>query len=181
MERTGPRRPGRSGGPPRLASHRSGAPAMAVLVLTNGNSPGQVVEIKKPETMIGRLPKCEIVLEPHGVSREHAKIRRDGDKFYIIDLDSRNKTKLNEQVIAPNKDHPLQQGDRINICDVEMVFYTEVPDQSRPTLDGGIDITEGLDDSTIHTLDASRSDLMASVVKPEVKLKAILEISRNLS
>ena len=33
----------------------------------------------------------------------------------------------------------------------------------------------------LHTLDASRSSAMASMVKPEVKLKAILEISRDLS
>ena len=33
----------------------------------------------------------------------------------------------------------------------------------------------------LHTLDASRSSAMASMVKPEVKLKAILEITRNLS
>ena len=33
----------------------------------------------------------------------------------------------------------------------------------------------------LHTLDASRSSAMASMVKPEVKLKAILEIARDLS
>jgi sigma-B regulation protein RsbU (phosphoserine phosphatase) len=32
----------------------------------------------------------------------------------------------------------------------------------------------------LHVLDASRSSAMASMIKPEVKLKAILEISRNL-
>ena len=33
----------------------------------------------------------------------------------------------------------------------------------------------------LHVLDASRSSAMASMIKPEVKLKAILEITRNLS
>ena len=44
-------------------------------------------------------------------------------------------------------------------------------------------VTEGdaVDDPNMHTLDASRSSAMASVVRPEVKLKAILEIARNLS
>ena len=37
------------------------------------------------------------------------------------------------------------------------------------------------DSPHLHTLDASRSSAMASLVKPEVKLKAILEIARNLS
>ncbi len=151
---------------------------MAVLVLTNGNPPGQVIEISEPETLIGRLPKCTIVLDPHGVSREHARIARKGENFYIKDLESRNKTKVNEKVISPNKDHLLQQGDRINICDVEMVFYQSFP-QTNLVGNGDLVVTEG-EDTTIHTLDASRSDLLTSI-KPELKLKAILEISRNLS
>ena len=40
---------------------------------------------------------------------------------------------------------------------------------------------ESSDVPHLHTLDASRSSAMASMVKPEVKLKAILEITRNLS
>ena len=41
--------------------------------------------------------------------------------------------------------------------------------------------SEGFDDPHMQTLDASRSSALASVVYPEVKLKAILEITRNLS
>ncbi|HEU5117565.1 MAG TPA: FHA domain-containing protein, partial [Isosphaeraceae bacterium] len=75
---------------------------MAVLVLTNGNPAGQIIEITESETLIGRLPKCAIVLDPHGVSREHAKIlRKDAENFALIDLDSRNKTKLNEKILTP--------------------------------------------------------------------------------
>ncbi len=155
---------------------------MAVLVLTNGNPPGQVIEITEPEMLIGRMPKCDIVLDPHGVSREHAKIRREGNQYFLVDLDSRNKTKLNERVILPKQDYPLNPGDRINICDVELIFYNRFPQPS--PIEGGngsVEVTEGIDDSRIQTMDASRSDLLTIVVKPEVKLKALLEISRNLS
>ncbi len=155
---------------------------MAVLVLTNGNPAGQVIEITEPETLIGRLPKCAIVLDPHGVSREHAKIlRKDAEDFAIIDLDSRNKTKLNERALTPWQEAPLTQGDRINICDVEMVFYQSFPQTNQIIGNGDLTVTEGAEDSTIHTLDAARTDILASAVRPEVKLKAILEISRNLS
>ena len=40
---------------------------------------------------------------------------------------------------------------------------------------------ESQDSPQLHTLDASRSSALASLVKPEIKLKAILEIARNLS
>lgn len=151
---------------------------MAVIVLTNGNPPGQVIEITELETLIGRLPRCTIVLDPHGVSREHARIVRKGEQFYLQDLASRNKTKLNEKAIPPNRDHLLQQGDRINICDVEMVFYQDFP-RAALVSNGDLVVTE-TEDMTIHTLDASSSELLTAV-KPELKLKAILEISRNLS
>jgi serine phosphatase RsbU (regulator of sigma subunit)/pSer/pThr/pTyr-binding forkhead associated (FHA) protein len=151
---------------------------MAVLVVHNGNSPGQVFPLVKPEMMIGRLQSCDIILEPPGISRTHALIRRKGDTYYVVDQDSRNKTKVNEEVLVPKTDYPLKPGDRINICDVELVFHLQDPTQK----DGsGVEILDGPEDSTIHMLDASRSDLQASVVRPEVKLKAILEISRNLS
>ncbi len=151
---------------------------MAVLVLTNGNPPGQVIEITEPRTLIGRLPKCSIVLDPNGVSREHAEIRRSGEKYFLVDLESRNKTKLNDKAITPNVEHPLQQGDRINICDVELIFYNSLPYTIVPN--GDLVVTEA-EETTILTLDASRSDILTTAVKPEVKLKAILEISRNLS
>ena len=40
---------------------------------------------------------------------------------------------------------------------------------------------ENQDAAQLHVLDASRSSAMASMIKPEVKLKAILDIGRNLS
>ena len=40
---------------------------------------------------------------------------------------------------------------------------------------------ENQESAQLHVLDASRSSAMASMIKPEVKLKAILEITRNLS
>ncbi|GIW88392.1 MAG: hypothetical protein KatS3mg108_2716 [Isosphaeraceae bacterium] len=151
---------------------------MAVLVIHNGNAPSQVVPLDKPEMMIGRLQTCDIILEPAGISRTHALIRRKGDTYYVIDQDSRNKTKVNEEVLVPRTDYPLKPGDRINICDVELVFHLEDPTKKESS---SIEILDGPEDSTIHMLNASRSDLQASVVRPEVKLKAILEISRNLS
>ncbi|MDB5352942.1 MAG: serine phosphatase RsbU, regulator of sigma subunit [Planctomycetota bacterium] len=155
---------------------------MAGLLVMNGTPSGQFVEIDLDEALIGRLPRCHIVLDPHGVSREHAKIRRDGNRFYVVDLNSRNRTKLNEKEIAPMMDHPLKEGDRINICDVEMVFCNKYPiEEPKKTDEDLVVLTDEGTDSPLHTLDASRSDQLVCAVKPEEKLRAILEISRTLS
>jgi serine phosphatase RsbU (regulator of sigma subunit)/pSer/pThr/pTyr-binding forkhead associated (FHA) protein len=152
---------------------------MAVLMKINGNAPPQLIELKDHETVIGRLPECSIVLDRQGVSRRHAQIRRDGENRYVVtDLESRNFTFLNHRQLPALLDHPLEPGDRITICDVELVFYLTPPVAADPGQ--GIDVYESSDESTLHTVDASRSDVTSSV-RPEVKLKAILDINRNLS
>ncbi len=156
---------------------------MAFLKRANGDSAGQVIELKQERTVIGRSPDhCHIVLDPNGVSRKHAEIYRKGDGFFVKDLHSRNMTRVNNAKLAPGADHELTPGDRINICDVEFLFYSEPPGDSSQ---GGevVIISDGdyCEFPPLHTLDASRSSAVASMVKPEIKLKAILEITRNLS
>ena len=158
---------------------------MAFLKRANGESAGQIIELKQDRTIIGRSPEhCQIVLEPNGVSRRHAEIYRKGDDYYLADLFSRNMTKVNQSKIIPGTDRRLEPGDRINICDVEFLFYHKLPPDGASEENSEIVIVadgELSDISQIHTLDASRSSALASMVKPEVKLKAILEIARNLS
>jgi sigma-B regulation protein RsbU (phosphoserine phosphatase) len=158
---------------------------MAFLKRANGETTGQIIELKPDRIIIGRSPEhCHIVLDPNGVSRRHAEIYRKEEEYYLADLNSRNLTKVNNSKVIPGIDHRLVLGDRINICDVEFLFYPQMPADSPSKEPANIMIvTEGEphDSPHLHTLDASRSSAMASVVKPEVKLKAILEIARNLS
>jgi serine phosphatase RsbU (regulator of sigma subunit) len=157
---------------------------MAILKRANGEAAGQIIELKQDRTVIGRSPEhCHIILDPNGVSRRHAEIYRKGDEFYVADLNSRNQTKVNNTKLSPGNDHLLAPGDRINICDVEFLFYQKLPPEGAKD-NGEIVIVSDADSADVphlHTLDASRSSAMASMVKPEVKLKAILEIARNLS
>ncbi len=158
---------------------------MAFLKRANGETLGQIIELKPERVVIGRSPEhCHIVLDPNGVSRRHAEIYRKADDFYLADLNSRNQTKVNNMKVIPGIDHKLLPGDRINICDVEFLFYPRLP-SDKPGKDAGdvMIVSEGdnQDSPQLHTLDASRSSALASMVKPEVKLKAILEITHNLS
>jgi sigma-B regulation protein RsbU (phosphoserine phosphatase) len=162
---------------------------MAFLKKVSPEPAGQLIEIKGDPLVIGRLQECQVVLDSTGVSRKHAEIRRTGDRFTLVDLHSRNKTFLNTREVKPDEAPPvLAANDRIKICDVEFVFFPSVPkDPIKPPQSSHPDeifVTEsGTEDTSgaLHTLDASRSSSLASAVKPEVKLKAILEISRKLS
>jgi phosphoserine phosphatase RsbU/P len=152
-----------------------------ILKKVTGNPAGQHLELNRDTIVIGRAPECDIVLDPFGVSRRHAEIKREGSKFFLVDLGSRNKTKLNDTEVTPQQNHLLRQGDRINICDIEFVYLNEA-EQTKPET-GVFIVTETAQesDSTLHTVDASRSDILSAVVQPEAKVRAILEISRNLS
>ena len=158
---------------------------MAVLKHLTGDLAGTVVDLKTDVTVIGRLPECDIVLNANGVSRRHAEIRKVGPAFVLVDLDSRNKTLVNDTELKGGVEHPLKENDRINICNIELVYDADLAPKTidlAPAADVMV-ITEsaGRENPDFRTLEASRSSTMASAVRPEVKLKAILEITRSLS
>ncbi len=155
---------------------------MAVLKKVTGDSPGQIIELKADSTVIGRNADCGIVLDSNGVSRRHLELRRTGDSFAVVDLESRNFTKLNGKILEPNTPYPISPNDRIGVCEVEFVFYLTPPKESIK-LSGleEVPVDDRNDFGPLHTLDASRSSALASSIKPEVKLAAILDIARNLS
>src|SRR5262245_63859069 len=122
---------------------------MAILKRVTGDAAGQIIELKHDLTVIGRSPECQIVLDPNGVSRRHAEIRRDGEAFFLADLRSRNKTKVNNAEVTSGNDHRLRPGDRINICDVEFLFYL-VPPKDPDSRDDVMEVIEETN-STIRT------------------------------
>jgi phosphoserine phosphatase RsbU/P len=158
---------------------------VAVLKQATGDLAGTLVELKRDVTVIGRLPECDIIPAANGVSRRHAEIRKVGPAFYLVDLNSLNKTFVNDTALENGVEHPLAENDRIKICGVEFVYHAVEPPKPKdpgPTADEMV-VTEsdGSESPDFRTLEASRSITMASAVRPEVKLKAILEITRSLS
>ncbi len=70
---------------------------------------------------IGRGVENDIVVVSKRVSREHARIRREGRKLFLEDLDSTNGTFLNDQRVRSPE--VLRDGDRILIGDVTFQFH----------------------------------------------------------
>ena len=118
---------------------------MAFLKRANGETAGQIIELKPDRIIIGRSPEhCHVVLDPNGVSRRHAEIYRKAEDYFLADLNSRNLTKVNNTKVIPGIDHRLSPGDRINICDVEFLFYPQLPADGPSKEPGDIMIvTEG--------------------------------------
>jgi pSer/pThr/pTyr-binding forkhead associated (FHA) protein len=68
---------------------------------------------------IGRRNKNNLVIEDLAVSGHHAKIDSVGDGFVLIDLQSKNGSFVNEQLI---NSYWLKHGDVINIGEHSLVF-----------------------------------------------------------
>ena len=77
------------------------------------------IPIRKSCLTIGRTDENDIVIDNLGVSRQHAKVFRQGDDFVLEDMGSRNGTILNDEIVERCK---LQDKDRISIGKHDVVF-----------------------------------------------------------
>ncbi len=154
---------------------------MAVLQLLKGQTPGQVFALDRESSVLGRHPDCDIVLDVQAVSRQHAKILRTGADFYVEDMESRNGTFVNGEKIAERR--LLRDNDRLKICNLLFTFRLYPPglsDSSRALL---VDDDGPLPSSTMTSrVDVGNPRTPARMsVNPELKLRAMLEISQSLA
>ena len=66
-----------------------------------------------------------------GISRRHAKIRRAGNGYEIIDLSSTNGTKLNGERLVPDKPYPLANGAQIQLGRMRMYLFHRTGSKSK--------------------------------------------------
>lgn len=79
--------------------------------------------IDRPVTTIGkRKEEADIVLEDMSVSRLHARIVKENEKYYIEDLNSTNGTFKNGLRLQPYERRELEPEDEIRAGRVNMVF-----------------------------------------------------------
>ena len=160
---------------------------MAVIRVIQGPTQGKIYSLDRDTMTLGRHPNCDIVLEVGAVSREHARVIKVEDKFFLEDLKSRNGTFLNNEKLEGRR--KLNERDQIKICDLVFVFNHGTPEvtvDNAENFDAGSsaagamlidDDARQLDSRSTIQLDFSsgRSGLQLTV-NPETKLKAVLDI-----
>lgn len=93
-----------------------------VLQETQGPDIGRVYSIIDEEVILGRIPSCGIVLTDPAASRQHARITRTPQGYFIEDMQSANGTYVNDKRISRAQ---LSHGDLIRICRLEYSFLME--------------------------------------------------------
>ncbi len=80
------------------------------------------INAQHPEITIGRNPGNTLIIPKKSLSRQHAKILYQGNKYFLIDLKSSNGTKVNDMRVSYQEIHP---GDRIVFGDVKVDFIED--------------------------------------------------------
>lgn len=72
--------------------------------------------------LCGRSKSCHVHLDDSQISGKHIEIKIKGDQANIVDLNSANKTKLNNEFLAPNTPTPLKEDDHIYLGNYHFTF-----------------------------------------------------------
>ena len=78
------------------------------------------IVLVKDSYLIGKLKtKADICLEEEGISRIHAKIQKEGEEYYLCDMNSTNGTFINGRRLGVNEKVPLHVSDEIAFARTE--------------------------------------------------------------
>ena len=84
----------------------------------------QRYRITGPEVFLGRSSENEVVLNDFSVSRRHAVIRRENERWVIVDQNSTNGVKVNGRFVASS---PIAPGDVLTVGTFSLTVREEAP------------------------------------------------------
>ncbi len=107
---------------PRRESVLSGGPYKAKLVRVRT---GQEIRINKSVFRIGKEPSYVdyFVDNNEAVSRAHADVIARGQRFFVKDLNSKNRTFINDLPLPVNIEVEIFDGDSLRLANEDYVFY----------------------------------------------------------
>ena len=81
------------------------------------------IRLEKEITLIGKMKQtCDAVLKEETVSRIHARIRKEGEDYRLMDMNSRNGTFVNGRPLETGEEYCLKTGDKVAFGRAEFEF-----------------------------------------------------------
>jgi hypothetical protein len=96
-----------------------------LLVLTKDGISVSVID--KGKITVGRSSSNTLKVKDRFISRKHFVIEKNGERYYLTDLGTRNKTILNGQELNPGQTICLEDKSKIKVGD-SVIEFTLVPD-----------------------------------------------------
>ena len=88
---------------------------MTKLYVMGGKEEHQAFDLQGETIYIGRAPENDIQIEDKYISRKHLKLQKNGNKYVIRDLNTKNGTFVNGKQISPDDQFILGEGHTIVI------------------------------------------------------------------
>src|SRR5579864_6247094 len=101
----------------------------AVLVGMDGPPKGRLVPLGEAEVSVGRDQANAIAVDDLAASRRHCVIRLSGERFQLVDLESRNGTFVNG---VPVRQRVLEHNDQIRVGGSLFLFLRSAPAEVPP-------------------------------------------------
>lgn len=76
---------------------------------------GRVIELSSPRFVIGRAANSNLHIDDRRLSRQHAEIICEAERYFLVDLGSRNGTRVNGKPLVEGERQPLKDQDEIQI------------------------------------------------------------------
>ncbi len=105
-----------------LGNHRAKDAVKAWLVPEDERST-EMIALDREKYVVGKRGSgADITLSSKAVSRVHSKLIWQGDAYALIDLYSKNGTKLNGEKLQEGEKAKLKDGDRLFFADVSLIY-----------------------------------------------------------
>ena len=86
-------------------------------------SGGEPVTLERDVCLIGKgKTAADVLLFSPAVSRLHARLTWDGETYGVSDLNSKNGTFINDQLLPAGETYALNAGDKIQFADLTYRF-----------------------------------------------------------
>ena len=92
----------------------------ATLTELSGDRKGHMHVLEIAPVVIGRSPDADVVVPNALMSRKHARVWWDGERYLVEDLGTRNGTLVNRDVLSAPR--PLKDGDEIVLPGMVLAF-----------------------------------------------------------
>jgi transcriptional regulator with GAF, ATPase, and Fis domain len=142
-----------------------------------GKLKGGVFPLQDEEVIIGREMTAGLCLVDPAVSRRHSRVEKNGEQFWISDLQSLNGTFVND---VPVKQRALKHGDRIRIGDTHFLFLLYEHDVSSASNHVVLDDRHFVSSSTIQVRFDDALYLMARDLSALMKVSTTINAIRGL-
>src|SRR2546423_12077801 len=147
------------------------------LAAITGRLKDTVISMNEGPVQIGRQTGASCRIVTAGFSRRHAVIEKDGDKYVIADLDSRNGTFVNNMQVTRCE---LHHGDRVQIGESQFFFLLEEGEEPIQTSEIRFDESQLLGGPAVRMTYSDAIYVMASDLSALLKIGTTINAIRGV-